>query len=81
MVNHEIINYVPSVPNSVSQSIGGLNLKYIPKGTIALSESGKHIRLIGNLHLDHATIAKFSTQDADRYLGIDQRLALRTSRS
>ena len=68
MVNHEIINYVPSIPNSVSQSIGGLNLKYNSKGTIALSESGKHIRLIGNQHLDHATIAKFSTQDADRYL-------------
>ena len=44
------------------------NLKYNSKGTIALSESGKHIRLIGNLHLDHATISKFSTQDADRYL-------------
>ena len=44
MVNHEIINYVPSIPNSVSQSIGGLNLKYNSKGSIALSESGKHIR-------------------------------------
>jgi phytoene dehydrogenase-like protein len=75
MVNHEIINYVPSIPNSVSQSIGGLNLKYNSKSTIALSESGKHIRLIGNQHLDHATIAKFSTQDADRYLEFHDKMS------
>ena len=75
MVNHEIINYVPSIPNSVSQSIGGLNLKYNSKGSIALSESGKHIRLIGNQHLDHATIAKFSTQDADRYLEFHDKMS------
>ena len=56
MANREIVNYVPSIPNSVSQSIGGLNLNYNSKGSIALSESGKHIRLIGNQHLDLSLI-------------------------
>ena len=76
MANHEIVNYVPSIPNSVSQSIGGLNLNYNSKGSIALSESGKHIRLIGNQHLDHATIASFSPQDADRYLEFHDKMSL-----
>ena len=76
MANREIVNYVPSIPNSVSQSIGGLNLNYNSKGSIALSESGKHIRLIGNQHLDHATIASFSSQDADRYLEFHDKMSL-----
>ena len=74
LANHEIINYIPSIPNSVTQSIGGLSLQYNPKGSIALSESGRHIRLIGNQHIDHATISNFSTQDADRYLEFDNKM-------
>ena len=34
LANHEIINYIPSIPNSVTQSIGGLNLQYNPKFSI-----------------------------------------------
>ena len=76
MVHKEIINYVPSLPKSVSQSLGGLNLRYNSKSTIALSESGKHIRLIGNQHLDHATISSFSSHDADRYLEFHDKMSL-----
>ena len=50
LVEESITNFVPQIPLSVSSSLGGLPVKYKAKSTIALSESGQHIRLVGNQH-------------------------------
>ena len=61
LVEESITNFVPQIPLSVSSSLGGLPVKYKAKSTIALSESGQHIQLVGNQHIDHKVISGYST--------------------
>jgi phytoene dehydrogenase-like protein len=75
MVNNDITNYVPPVTSAVSSSIGGMQINYIPKTTIALSETGQHIRLVGNQHIDHKSISTFSSHDADRFNDFHEKMS------
>ena len=75
MVNNEITNYVPPVTTAVSSSLGGMQVNYLPKTTIALSETGQHIRLVGNQHIDHKSISTFSSQDADRFNDFHEKMS------
>ena len=76
LINDEITNFVPPISTSVSNSLGRLSLKYQSKSTIALSESGEHIRLNGNQHIDHKSISAFSNKDADRYVEFHRKMSL-----
>ena len=75
LVEESITNFVPQIPLSVSSSLGGLPVKYKAKSTIALSESGQHIRLVGNQHIDHKVISGFSSKDADRYVEFHDKMS------
>ena len=66
LLDDQIINCLPNFSTEVVNALGGLSVKYKPKSTIALSETGQHIRLTGNQHIDHRSIATFSESDADR---------------
>ena len=76
LINNEITNFVPPINPIVSNALGRLSIKYNPKTTIALSESGEHIRLNGNHHIDHKSISAFSTKDADSYIEFNRKMSL-----
>ena len=76
LINNEITNFVPPISPIVSNALGRLSIKYNPKTTIALSESGEHIRLNGNHHIDHKSISAFSTKDADSYIEFNRKMSL-----
>ena len=76
LIDDEITNFIPPLSSSVSNALGRLSIKYQPKNTIALSESGEHIRLNGNQHLDHKSISVFSTKDADKYVEFHRKMSL-----
>ena len=75
LLEESITNFVPQIPLSVSSSLGGLTVKYKAKSSIALSESGQHIRLVGNQHIDHKVISGFSSKDADRYVEFHDKMS------
>jgi len=76
LVNNEIINFASPLSSNVSNLLGRLSIQYKSKNTIALSESGEHIRLIGNEHLDYESISAFSSKDADRYVEFHRKMSL-----
>ena len=76
LLDDQIVNCVPNFSNEVISALGGLSVKYKPKNTIALSETGQHIRLTGNHHIDHKSIAMFSVSDADKYVEFHNKMAL-----
>ncbi len=76
LINDEITNFIPPINASISNTLGRISVKYQPKNTIALSESGEHIRLNGNQHIDHKSISAFSTKDADSYIEFNRKMSL-----
>ena len=76
LLDDQIINCLPNFSTEVVNALGGLSVKYKPKSTIALSETGQHIRLTGNQHIDHRSIATFSESDADRYVEFHNKMSL-----
>jgi len=76
LLTNQLTNFIPGLHKNVTSSIDAISTNLRSIKSIALSETGQHLKLSGNKNEDQKTLEGFSAEDADNFLALEKKLSL-----
>ena len=76
LLTNDLTNFTPSFSNKVKSEIDNISVDHSSVSTIALSETGHHLKLTGNIYEDKKTLEQLAPEDVDRYFKLQKKLSL-----
>ena len=76
LATNDLSNFTPDFCSKVKSEIDNIAINHSPVSSIALSETGHHLKLTGKEAEDRKTLEQLAPEDVERYFKLQKKLSL-----